>query len=258
MGEIKIYNGSSWSTVPSAGVKVYDGGWQLVKKAYRWNGNTWVDFYSGSDQQTYTFVASYSRSARGLTWATSGNPGGPTYPRQGRYGTAYPWFGLFTFGNDTSGVSLTSRLSVRPVVKSASISLFRWSEAHGYWPSGWGDVYIGKYNDSIYATSPHPGNTNFTYYAYQSFPYGGNTLELGEQAAINLASQGLTHAQQLVDHAKNYPLCVANTNDNSSASGGLQHYGTSNDTDYFIYFPYDAYYITAPIGPVLTVTLDYS
>lgn len=251
----------TYRTVPETGLYLrqnssYTG--KLVTAGYVKAGGTYRQFYQGANAQTYTFVASYSRSARGTTWATTGNPGGPTYPRQGRYNdNVYPWFGLFTFTNDSSGVSLTSRLATRPVVKSASLTLKRWDTAHGYWPDGYGYLYIGKYNDSIYATSPHPGYVSFSNYAQKAHLSGSDPLSLGEITTINLASQSLANAQALVNHAKTNPLCIANTTNTGTSTGGLQHLGSSEDSSYFIYYPYDAYYLSLPLGPYLTVTLDY-
>lgn len=254
---IKI--GGTYEAIPNAGLYLKRSSSYTdypVVAGYVKVGTTYRQFFTGSDPKIYTFVASNSKAARGTSWASGSDPSS-TYPRQGRYSTNYPWYGVFTFGNDTNGVSLASRLNTRPVVKSASISFKRWSSTHGFWPNGWGDVYVGRYDASINAVTPNPGNTNFTYYGLNQFTYGGSMLELGDTFSVNLASVSLTHAQSIVDHAETLPLCVANTNDESSASGGLAHYGSSEDTDYFIYYPYDFYSGPTPKGPVLTVELDY-
>jgi hypothetical protein len=76
---------------------------------------------------------------------------------------------------------------------------------------------------------------------------------LGETAYIDLAYNGVSHAQQLIDHVRGGgALSVANTTNNGSTGDGLQRYAFSEDTDYFFYNGYDQAY-----GPFLEVTLDY-
>tara|TARA_B100000902_G_scaffold26214_1_gene31536 strand:+ start:10966 stop:11784 length:819 start_codon:yes stop_codon:yes gene_type:complete len=266
-------NGSGWQPVASGDLKASDGSeWKTVKKAYRSTGSGWDPIYTGSDPQTYTFVANNSKSARGTQWLWSGADGGGINGlRQGRWAGSYPtgtdsyyrWFGLATFKYDTSGaVTLEDALDERPVVVSATLSLFRHSYQYGFWGSGggWGNINIGTYSGTITDTSPTPTKISFSNYATKN--YAGrpnNALDLNQQAIINLESQSNATAKALLDHAATEkPLVIANKTDTGTGSGGLNNYGSSFDTDYFLYYPYNAFYSTAPLGPTITVELDYS
>ena len=259
---LRVKKSGAWQGVASADVGVKVGGtWRTaVKAGVRINGS-WRQFYVGSDPVTYTFDASASRSARGISWATSSNPAGEYYPRQGRYSTNYPWFGLVQFtntsGSNTGGgnKTLSDALAIRPVVKSATLRLTRWSSSHGlYYASG--DIYIAKYNDSITASSPSHNYLDFSDYAYLNYPgYPGPSdtdyIELGETTYIDLNSNN--HVSDLVNHAKTKPLSITNTTNNTNTGDGLGRYTSSQDTDYIIYNSAGIAY-----APLLSVTLDYT
>jgi hypothetical protein len=230
------------------------GGYVKVGGGYR-------QFHIGSDPVTYYFDASNSRAARGTSWASSSQTGGASVLRQGRVTTNYPWFGVAEFNGSAyyTTSSLNTLMNTRPYVVSARLRLTRITTAHGYYggspvPGGWGDIVIGKYNAALTAVSPHPGSTNFTYYGFRNFPgRATDAFDLGETAYIDLAYNGVSHAQQLIDHVRGGgALSVANTTNNGSTGDGLQRYAFSEDTDYFFYNGYDQAY-----GPFLEVTLDY-
>ena len=121
-----------------------------------------------------TYYFWLSKAARGTSWKTNSNQGGATYPQISRYVTAFPWFGLVTFGNDTSGVSLSSRLSTRPVVKSAYFNVQRWND--GGFGNGYGNLFLGRYTGSFTATNPDYTKCNFTYSASKNWSGSGSAL----------------------------------------------------------------------------------
>lgn len=247
------------------------GGYVKVNNGYK-------QFHQGSDPVTYYFVANASKAARGTSWKTSSGQGGADYPQISRYVTAYPWFGLVTFGNDTAGVSLTSRLNTRPVVKSAYFNIQRWND--GGFGSGYGNLYIGRYTGSFTASSPHHGNCNFSSYAGKNWSGSGssaNTVSysdnflyrgefIGDPGSFpgGVAAGGIEFGsarQTLVDHLKTGAICLSHTTDNSSSTGGLGHYGSATyaeQANYWNFWPagYTAFG-TVNIGPTLVVTLDY-
>jgi len=258
---LSVRRSGVWDTIASADVGVRVGGtWRTAVKGGVRIGGSWRQFYVGSDPVTYTFDASASKSARGISWATSSNPAGADYPRQGRYSTNYPWFGLVQFTN-TSGTNssggnktLSDALAIRPVVKSATLRLTRWSSAHGLTYAS-GDIYIAKYNDSITATSPTHNLLDFNHYAYKNYPgFPGpltDYITLGETTYIDLNSNG--HVSNLIDHAKTKPLSITNTTNNTNTGDGLGRFTSSQDTDYIIYNAAGIAY-----APLLSVTLDYT
>lgn len=269
-------NGSGWQPVASGDLKASNGSeWKTVKKAYRSTGSGWDEIYTGSDQVTYYFLATQARGARGTTWSAASTLGGER-PKQGRYSTNRPWFGVLRFDNATSysaldsdgdsrtNMTLSAALAERTVIKSATVKLRRWDTAHGFYggspyPGGFGEVYIGEYNASITATNPSPTSTSFGDFANKTYAgrsVAGGALPLGGIAEIDLDSDG--HLSDLVNHAKSNPLCVANTNNNGTSGDGLNRYTYSQDSDYFIYNDHNDTVGVFPVGPQLVVTLDYS
>lgn len=285
-------NGSGWVKVASGDLKASNGsGWATVKKAYRSTGSGWGEVYVGSDPQTYTFIASGSKAARGISWKTNSNQGGADYPQISRYtsdspaGTKrYPWFGLITFTNDTSGVSLTTRLNERPYVKSAYFNIRRWTS--GGFGDGYGNLYIGKYNGSFTASSPHHGNCDFSAYASKNWPGGGNPpfpnvyyndnfLSRGEYVddpgtfsgfvadnGIELGNVSSNHRQTLVDHLKTKAICLSHTTNAGSSTGGLGHYASATyaeEANYWNFFPAGKTNSSFGVheGPTLIIELDY-
>jgi len=277
---IKVKVGGTYRTVPNADLFLkqsnsYTG--NPVIGGYVKVNNVYKQFHQGSDPVTYYFVANASKAARGVSWKTSSNQGGADYPQISRYIESYPWFGLVTFANDTSGVSLSSRLATRPVVTSAYFNIQRWND--GGFGSGYGNLYIGRYMGSFTASTPHHGNCNFSSYAGKhwsgsgssagSVNYSDNFLYRGEfignpgsfpngfaEGGIELGSA----RQILVDHLKTGPICLSHTTDNGSSSGGLGHYGSATyaqQANYWNFWPagYTAFGLN--IGPTLVVTLDY-
>ena len=283
-------DGGSWTSVPSGDVyhMPTDGGsWQVVKKGYYMpsDGGTWTEFYTGSDQVTYYFLAIQARGARGSSWSTSSTLGG-TRPKTGRFSTNYPWYGLVNFEGVTSfaaqdsdgaartNLTLEQALADRTVVKSATLKLRRWDTAHGFYggspyPGGWGTINIGTYSGSISALNPSVSNVSFTDFA--SIVYPGRSgpapgaLPLGGIAEIDLNSNG--HLTDLVNHAATGVMSIANTTDTGSTSGtpgGLNNFGTSStlglngDSSYFFFNDHTDAVGIFPVGPQLIVTLDYS
>jgi len=274
-------NGSGWVQVASGDLKASDGSsLKTVKKAYRSTGSGWDEVYVGSDPATYTFIASGSKAARGISWKTNNNQGGANYPQISRYITSYPWFGLVTFTNDTSGVSLTSRMNERPYVKSAYFNIRRWD--NGGFGSGYGNLYIGRYNGSFTASSPHHGNCDFSSVASKNWPggsgnpgttvsYSDNFLTRGEYVDNPgsfpgfVADNGIelgNARQTLVNHLKTKAICLSHTTNAGSSTGGLGHYGPATSAEQANYWNF--YYAgrTNPVfgvheGPTLIVELDY-
>lgn len=273
-------NGSGWQQVASGDLKASNGSsWATVKRAYRSTGSSWDEVYVGSDSVTYYFVASASKAGRGTSWKTSSNQGGADYPQISRYITAYPWYGLVKFTNDTSGVSLSSRMSVRPVVKSAYFNVQRWND--GGFGSGYGNLYVGRYTGSYTALNPDPGYCDFTYYAGKNWSgsgssagtvdYSDNFLYRGEFVGgdpgsfpYGVAEGGIelgSNRQNLVDHVKDgNALCLSHTTNNGSSTGGLDHYGPATyaeQANYWNFLPAGSTAFGLNVGPTLIVTLDY-
>jgi hypothetical protein len=278
----KVKISGTYRTVPNADLflKQNDNYNSPVIGGYVKVGGGYRQFHQGSDPVTYYFVASASKAGRGTSWKTSSGQGGADYPQISRYITAYPWYGLVKFTNDTSGVSLSSRMSVRPVVKSAYFNVQRWND--GGFGSGYGNLYVGRYTGSYTATNPNPGYCNFTYYASKNWSgsgssagsvnYSDNFLYRGEFVGGDpgsfpggVAAGGIelgSNRQNLVDHVKDgNALCLSHTTNNGSSTGGLAHYGSATyaeQANYWNFWPagYTAFGVVN-IGPTLIVTLDY-
>lgn len=288
MGSIQYHDGSSFQAISSGALKYHNGTeFKTVAKGYYHNGVDWVEFYTGTDQVTYYFLADSAKGARGSSWSTSSTLGG-TRPKTGRFSTNYPWYGLANFEGVTSFTALDSdgaartnltleqALADRTVVKSASIKIRRVdSPSHGFtgggnpYPGGWGTINIGTYSGSISATNPSVSNVSFTDFA--SIVYAGRSgpapgaLPLGGIAEIDLNSNG--HLTDLVNHAATGVMSIANTTDTGSTSGtpgGLNNFGTSStlglngDSSYFFFNDHTDTVGIFPVGPQLIVTLDYS
>ena len=288
MGSVQWHNGSSFQAISSGALKYHNGTeFKTVAKGYYHNGSDWVEFYTGTDQVTYYFLANNARGARSSSWSTASFSGG-TRPKTGRFSTNYPWYGLANFAGVTSftaldsggasrtNLTLSAALADRTVIKSASIKLRRMSSVnHGFmgggspYPGGWGTINIGTYSGSITATSPSVSNVSFTDFA--SIVYPGRSgpapgaLPLGGIAEIDLNSNG--HLNDLVNHAATGVMSIANTTDTGSTSGtpgGLNNYGTSStlglngDSSYFFFNDHNDVVGSIPVGPQLIVTLDYS
>ena len=241
-------------------------------------GGSYRQFHSGSDAVTYVFVANGSKGARGTTWKNSGNLGGAAYPQVGRYVSGYPWFGLVSFLNDTSSVSLTSRLKLRPVVKSAFFNIQR---AEGGLGPGYGNLYLGRYTGSYTALSPSYTYCNFTYKGSRNWSgvqppswnagsSSDNFLGFGEQVGGDpqpypdgFPAGGIelgNNRQQLVDHLKTGAMCLSHTTNISTSTGGLGHNGTATQAEQYNYWnfqPAGALGFGVNVGPMLIVTLDY-
>jgi hypothetical protein len=277
----KVKISGTYRTVPNADLflKQSSNYSSPVTGGYVKIGGGYRQFHQGSDPVTYYFVANASKGARGTSWKTSGNQGGATYPQISKYiNGVYPWFGLVTFGNDTSGVSLTSRLSTRPVVKSAYFNVQRWND--GGFGNGYGNLYLGRYTGSFTATNPDYTKCNFTYSASKNWSgsgsattgsYSDNFLSRSEfvggdpggyngvgwpEGGIELGS----NRQQLVDHLKTGAMCMAHTNNTGTSSSGLGHTGNvtyAQQANYWNFWPAGTTAFGVQLGPILTVTLDY-
>ena len=278
---IKVKVGGIYRTVPNADLFLKQsnsytgnpviGGYVKVNNGYR-------QFHQGSDPVTYYFVANASKGARGFSWKTNSSQGGADYPQISKYiNGVYPWFGLVTFGNDTSGVSLTSRLATRPVVQSAYFNVQRWND--GGFGSGYGNLYLGRYTGSFNASTPDYRNCNFTYSASKNWSASGSTANavnysdnylyrgefIGDPGSFpgGVAAGGIelgSGRQNIVDHLKTGALCMTHTNDTGTSSSGLGHTGNvtyAQQANYWNFWPagYTAFGVN--IGPTLVVTLDY-
>ena len=290
---IKYHNGSSWQTLGSGNLRYHNGAsWEIVKKGYYHNGTGWNEAYVGNDPKTYYFVSNATKAGRGTSWKLASNTGGSAYPQISRYLTSsssYPWYGVVGFGNDTSGVSLASRLEERPVVKSAKFNVQRWSGSSGF-GSGWGNFYIGKYTGGMGDTYPSNLNCDFSHKAYKNYdglPAGrsGTTVYYNDGYLTraeyvggdpsgwpnNFPNNGFElgqHRQGLVNHLAGVgttntprPWCLSHTNVNGTSSRGLGSVNTANyaeQTNYWNFWPAGAQYLGAPLGPTLIVELDYA
>ena len=209
------------------------GGYVKVNSTYR-------QFHQGSDPRTYTFVASASKGARGTSWKTSGGQGGADYPQISRFssaGNVYPWFGVIDFLGlaENSTYTLDYAMSVRPVVKSAYISMQR--SNNGGTGSGYGQIYFGRYNGKSTDATPHHNNCWFDYYSKHSYSgsgssagtvaYNDNWLFRSEflspinnyqTIGVTLASQGLSHAQVLVNHFRTKAMAISATLETGNVS----------------------------------------
>jgi hypothetical protein len=285
----KVKISGTYRTVPDADLflkqsnsysgKPVTGGYVKVNNGYK-------QFHQGSDPQTYYFVANDSMAGRGTSWKTNSNQGGSDFPQISRYVTAYPWYGLVLFNQDTSGVSLSSRLATRPVVKSAYFNVMRWND--GGFGSGYGNLYIGRYTGDHAASNPSYTFCNFSSYASKSWSgsgsnpgtnvsYSDNFLTRAEfvggdpggyRNGIGIADGGIelgSARQTLVDHLANYPsagsaLCLSYTTNTGTSSGGLGHYGsatTAQQANYWNFYNAGATVFGVQIGPTLVVTLDF-
>lgn len=255
--------GGTWQEVESADLKVkQSNSWQLVKKGYVKNNGSWKQVYVGSDPKTYTFWATQTGAGSGTAWKTSSNPYGPSIPTIGRYydTTRYPWYGLAQFYQDTSGVPLATRLAERPVVKAATFTVYRYTAGGNNSADGYNTrIYIARYMGNFSDSNPSNLNCNFTYWGAR---YWNNPAYLNRDEStgpINLFANQAT-AQALVQHAVSKPLCMSTTTNNGGGSGGLGDYATGSweeGYNYWHFYNAGANYLGAPLGPVLTVTLDY-
>ncbi len=279
----KVKISGTYRTVPDADLflkqsnsytgKPVTGGYVKVNNGYE-------QFHQGSDPVTYHFIASGTKGARGTSWKTSSNQGGADFPQISKYvNGVYPWFGLVNFTNDTSGVSLTSRLATRPVVKSAYFNVLRWND--GGFGNGYGNLYLGRYTGSFTDTNPNYTNCNFTYSVSKNWSgsgsattnsYTDNYLSRGEfvggdpggyRNGIGIADGGIelgSHRQQLVDHLKTGPVCMTHTNNTGTSSSGLGHTGNvtySQQANYWNFYNAGATVFGVQIGPTLVVELDF-
>lgn len=273
--------GGQYKPVPNADLFLKQGNSYTnnpVTGGYVKVNNNYRRFHQGSDPVFYYFVASGTKGARGYSWKSASNQGGSTYPQISKYiNGVYPWFGLVTFGNDTAGVSLTSRLQTRPVVKSAYFNVQRWND--GGFGNGYGNLYLGRYTGSFYASSPNYTQCNFTYSASKNWSgsgsastgsYTDNYLSRAEFVGGDpgsfpnlIADGGIelgTYRQQLVDHLKTGALCMAHTNNTGTSSSGLGHTGNvtyAQQANYWNFWPAGASVYGVQIGPTLIVELDY-
>ena len=283
-------NGSSWQPIASGDLKASDGsGWKTVKKAYSSTGFGWRQVYVGSDPQTYYFASNLTQAGRGSSWKTNASQGGSNYPQISSYSTnqaqqyKFPWYGMVYFNQDTSGVSLSTRLAERPYVKSAYFNIQRWNS--GGFGSGYGNLFIGRYLGDRANSNPSYTFCNFTHSASKNWSaagssantvnYSDNYLYRGEFVGGDpgsfpggIAAGGIelgSARQSLVDHLANWPsascgLCLTHTTNTGTGQGGLGDYDVATyaeEANYWNFWPAGAMVFGVHIGPTLVVELDY-
>lgn len=248
-------DGGSWASVPSGDVyhMPTDGGsWEVVKKGYYMpsDGGTWTQFYTGSDEKTFTiypngFNAYPTRFARGSSWGTTSN--GPSAGTEGvktlacgRYFTGsntQRYYGVATFAFTSVATFLSSELAERPVVKSATLRLTRDTVNHGVPTPGSSSIYVSPYGGNTTTTSPSTSDVDFS----KAVSASSTGLTKGSNIEITLD-------QDIIDHvAANNDLAITNVN------SGLADFGSSLDTNYFFFFGLGS----TSTQPRITVTLDY-
>lgn len=272
----------AYQDIPNGDLFVKVGGsYQNVKNGYVKVGGSYQKFHTGSNPVTYRFVANQTKGARGYSWKTSSNVGGLTWPQIGKYiNGVYPWYGLISFLNDTSGVSLNTRMNERPIVKSAYFNIQRESQnVHGYL-HGSGTIYVGRYNGYITDATPAYTKCDFNPLASKTFSgsgsavnqsYTDNFLSRGEfivnpgTYTSSVANGGLelgSNRQTFIEHIRtaNRPLCIAGVTSHSTSSSGLGHTGSvtvAQQKNFWNFWYAGKTGFGVHLGPTLTITLDY-
>jgi hypothetical protein len=113
-----------------------------------------------NDPETYTFRADFTTAIRqtdsGATYDSSATADDNTQAHMfnGRFNGTYPrhFTSVMGFGTAVEGGTLASRLAVRPVIKSASLDLFRLEGAGVSSPSGY--LRMGAWTQSNFRSLP--------------------------------------------------------------------------------------------------------
>lgn len=146
MPSTRVWNGSSWVTIPNGTkVRYWNGSsWVNPKTVRVWNGSSWVTVWSKADPITRTYYADFSTQIRWNGSSAVYNHSGSSADSKlsdmyiGRYGGSFPYHytSVLGFGNSTNNFSIAQSLAVRPTVKSATLRLYRLSGSGLYSPSG--------------------------------------------------------------------------------------------------------------------------
>lgn len=218
MSKLKRWNGSSWVTVPDgSAVKYWNGSNWVVPSAVRyWTGSTWAVAWAKADPKTLTFYANFTTNLRhsggGALYDSTGTAANDAAADLyiGRYGGSYPYhfLSLIGFGLSNYGTSLAAELAARPVIKSASLRLYRLPGAGLGSPSGtlstgiWtqsgasnlpATTLSGTYND--WSTMSTTSINGWSYDTAKWFNvYGGQIQDLaaGKVLAISEVTSGYT------------------------------------------------------------------
>jgi hypothetical protein len=189
-------SGGTWRKVdPAKGLHYKNGSsWQEVDEAYYKSSGSWEKVYQKSDPVTLTFNPVSMDSWRPSSWRGSSNL------RIGSYDFGDHWLLMdFTTATDTGGTgdTLADALDIRPVVKSASLTLRRTTGGFGTINSG---TYYISWNNGGYTTGT-PTNEST----------GRTTHSLSSAGWVQNSTRQMTIDDfDLIPKLEDYTLCVAN------------------------------------------------
>lgn len=172
MSILKRWNGSSWVTVPDGtAVKYWNGSsWQIPSAVRYWNGSSWQPAWLKTDPVTRSYYPTFTTNLR---WEGSHVEYDSNHSNQsnrgaaalglGRYNGSYPYHyvSLLRFAGTAVGgyATIAAQLGARPVVKSATLRLYRESGVGLQYPGGY--IRFGVWTQANIESLPATNMTSY-------------------------------------------------------------------------------------------------